>query len=317
MKLATYEYAGKTCVGAVDTDSGFVVDLAAASGGQAFFDSMLTLIRAGEEGMQATRAVTASAGSQHRRRLANIRLMAPLPLPEQIRDFLVFPDHITQSAIGQKRLAAQMEGLPPPADLTRGPVPAPARERPVSYISNRFNVSGPDDEVVWPRYSKVIDFELELAAVIGMGGRDIARENARSHIFGYTLFNDLSARDRQYLDMQGGLGPGKGKSFDGGNAFGPWIVTADEIPDPYSVPMEARINGELVSKSSTTGMLHSFEDMIAYVSECETIMPGEIFGSGTVNSGCGLELDRYMADGDVIELSSPAIGKLRSRIRVA
>lgn len=114
MKLATYEYAGKTCVGAVDTDSGFVVDLAAASGGQAFFDSMLTLIRAGEEGMQATRAVTASAGSQHRRRLANIRLMAPLPLPEQIRDFLVFPDHITQSAIGLKRLAAQMEGLPPP-----------------------------------------------------------------------------------------------------------------------------------------------------------------------------------------------------------
>lgn len=214
-----------------------------------------------------------------------------------------------------KKLGARLEGRTPDEGLRQGPVPKAYVDRPIYYISNRFNVSGPDAEISWPKYSAVMDFELEFAAVIGKRGRDVPAASARAYIFGYTLFNDFSARDRQYLEMQGGLGPTKGKSFDGANAFGPWITTADEVPDPYAIPLEVRVNGEIWSSGSSAGMLHTFEEMIAYVSESETIMAGEIFGSGTINGGCGLEFDRYIDDGDVVELVSPVLGTLRTTVR--
>ena len=117
------------------------------------------------------------------------------------------------------------------------------------------------------------------------------------------------------MEMQGRLGPSKGKDFATGNAIGPWIVTRDEIPDPYSLSMVARVNGEAWSLGSSAGMLHSFEDIVAFVSRDETLHPGEFFGSGTTDGGCGVEQDRYLSDGDVVELEVERIGVLRNRVR--
>ncbi|MGQ3027554.1 MAG: fumarylacetoacetate hydrolase family protein, partial [Ferrovibrionaceae bacterium] len=161
---------------------------------------------------------------------------------------------------------------------------------------------------------KVMDFELEFGIFIGRGGKNIPADKARDHIFGFAIMNDFSARDAQMVEMQGMLGPAKGKSFDAGNVIGPWIVTADEIPDPYSLKMKATISGEVWAEGTSAGMLHSFEDMIAFVTRDETIYPGEFFGSGTMGNGCGLEQDRFLRHGDVVELTVEKIGTLRNTV---
>ena len=184
---------------------------------------------------------------------------------------------------------------------------------PVFYTCNRLAIVGPDSDVVWPAYAKLLDYELEFAAVIGRRGRDIPRERALEHVFGYTIFNDVSARDTQMREMAANLGPGKGKDFDTGNVIGPCIVTADSL-DPYALTMVARVNGEEWSRGHSGAMHHRFEDCIAHASRSATLHPGELLGSGTVGSGCGLELGRFLSPGDVVELEVEGIGVLRNRI---
>ncbi len=142
----------------------------------------------------------------------------------------------------------------------------------------------------------------------------LTQKSARDHIFGFAVFNDFSARDAQEIEMSGPLGPAKGKDFDTGNAIGPWIVTTDEIPDPHSLDMIASVNGEEWSRNNSRVMLHTLEEMIAFVSRDETLYPGEFFGSGTTGNGCGLELDRWLKPGDVVELEVERIGVLRNKI---
>ena len=172
---------------------------------------------------------------------------------------------------------------------------------------------GTDQEVRWPAYSQVMDFELELACILGRTGVDIPRAAAAEYIFGFTIFNDGSARDTPFQEMAGQLGPAKGKDFDTGNVFGPWIVTADELGDPYQLQMTARVNGAGWGGGSSGAMYHRFEDIIAFISQSETLHAGEIIGSGTVGTGCGLELGRYLQPGDVVELEIERIGILRNR----
>jgi 2-keto-4-pentenoate hydratase/2-oxohepta-3-ene-1,7-dioic acid hydratase in catechol pathway len=187
-------------------------------------------------------------------------------------------------------------------------------ERPCYYKPNRLNVCGTNQDVVWPAYSKVIDYELEFACVMGSDARNIPKDKARAHIFGYTIFNDLSARDEQTHEMASGLGPGKGKDFDNSNPIGPCIVTADEIPDPYALTMIVRVDGEERGRGSSREMHWKYEDCIAFVSRDETIHPGELFCSGTVGNGSGLEIGRYVEPGQVVELEVEKIGVLRNRI---
>ena len=173
---------------------------------------------------------------------------------------------------------------------------------------------GDGAEVHWPAYSQVIDYELEIGLVTSRAGKNIKSDQAATHIFGYTIFNDFSARDAQYIEMQGSLGPAKGKDFDTGNVLGPWLVTADEIPDPQALTMITRVNGEEWSRGNSRDMHHTFEQVVAYVSEEETLYAGEVLGSGTVGGGCGNELGRFLKDGDVIELEVSGIGILKNRI---
>ena len=139
-------------------------------------------------------------------------------------------------------------------------------------------------------------YELEIGVVIGTGGRNVPASGALAHVFGYTVFNDFSARDEQYIEMQGQLGPAKGKDFDTGNALGPWIVTAEEVADPQNLDMSARVNGETWSRGNSRDMRHGFRDIISYASLEETLHPGEVLGSGTVGGGCGNELGRWMTE---------------------
>lgn len=295
-----------------------VLDLTAAGGGLAFA-SMLALIEAGEEAWERARALAAVAQSAFRLPRRDVRLRAPIPLPPQMRDSMSFLLHIKQSALGRVRSAALASGDPKQiaayetmaANLE---LPAIYLRQPVYYKANRFAVSGPGDDIHWPAYSKVKDFELELACVIGRGGKDISKAAAPAHIFGFTIFNDFSARDAQGIEMEGRLGPAKGKDFDGANALGPCIVTADEIGDPYALRMQARVNGETWCDASSSTMHWKWGDLIAHISQGETLHPGEIIGSGTVGGGCGLELSRFLSSGDIVELEVDKIGVLRNRV---
>ena len=248
-----------------------------------------------------------------------VRLLAPIPNPPQMRDFLCFEKHLLQAFQASRKLRASQS--PDPGAALREmeakgilAVPQTWYERPIFYHPNRLNVIGTEQDVLWPAYCQTLDFELEFGFFIGRPGKDIPKEKAREHIFGYTIFNDISARDEQTKEMPGQLGPGKGKDFDTGNVLGPCLVTADEMPDPYRLDMEVRVNGERWGGGNSGEMRWRFEDCIVHASRSETLYPGEFFGSGTVGSGCGLEQLRFLKPGDVVELEVEGIGVLRNRV---
>ena len=225
----------------------------------------------------------------------NARLLAPLR-PRSLRDFLTFEGHLHNA-------------------LTRlgRPIPQEWYEVPAYYKGMPDTVIWPDEEIPWPSYTDRLDHELELAAIIGRKGRDIAKADALSYVFGYTIWNDVSARDVQTRELPIGMGPAKAKDWDGSNVLGPCIVTADEL-DPSNVVMRVRVNGEMWGEDTTAHMHHTFADLIWYASQAQTLYPGDVFGSGTAAGGSGLELDRQLKEGDVVEMEIEGIGILRNRI---
>ena len=308
MKLATFTVDGRTSIGAVDPAGGRILDLAEASratSGQpdAAFASMLALIDAGEAGLVRARALTAEWPSAASLPLASVRLLAPIPRPRQMRDCLTFELHL-RNAIAQSE---KRTGV-------KRPFPEVWFRQPIYYKTNRFSIVGHESEVVWPTYSNWMDYELELACIIGKSGKDIAPDKAMQHVLGFTVFNDFSARDAQIAEMAAQLGPAKGKDFDTGNSLGPWIVTLDEIGDPYNLAMDARINGERWGGGNSGSMHHKWPAILAHISNSETLHAGEIIGSGTVGTGCGLELGRQLQAGDVVELEIEKIGVLRNKV---
>jgi 2-keto-4-pentenoate hydratase/2-oxohepta-3-ene-1,7-dioic acid hydratase in catechol pathway len=234
-------------------------------------------------------------GTAQRTGDGGMRLVAPLPNPPSLRDFIAFEDHI--AATSKKR------GQPIPPEWYKAPV---------YYKGNHRTIIGPDQDLDWPLETTKLDYELELACVIGRQGRDVSEQSAPTYIAGYTIMNDFSARDVQFQEMACRLGPAKGKDF--GTAIGPCLVTPDEIPDLNALVMIARINGDVWSQGRFGTIHWSFPQMIAHVSRGESIYPGDLFGSGTVGGGSGVELDRYLKPGDVVELEIQPIGVLRNRV---
>jgi 2-keto-4-pentenoate hydratase/2-oxohepta-3-ene-1,7-dioic acid hydratase in catechol pathway len=283
--------------------------------------SVLALVEGGDDALDLAHSLAGArrppAGAVHAR--ADVRLLAPIPQPPQMRDFLCFEKHLVQAFQAAREVRARQS--PDPEGAMREmeakgilAIPQTWYERPIFYHPNRLNVVGTDEDVLWPSYSNALDFELEFGLFIGAPGKDIPRERARRHIFGYTIFNDISARDEQTKEMPGQLGPGKGKDFDTGNVLGPCLVTADELRDPYNLAMAVRVNGEEWGRGSSSEMRWRFEDCIAHVTRSETVHPGEFFASGTVGGGSGLEQMRFLKPGDVVELEVEGIGVLRNRI---
>jgi fumarylacetoacetate (FAA) hydrolase len=220
-------------------------------------------------------------------RLDEVRLLPPVLRPPSIRDFYAFEEHV--------RRARELRGA--------GPPPQEWYDIPVFYFSNPAAVYGPEDAIPFPDGVEELDYELELAAVIGTDGE----------IGGFTIMNDWSARDLQRAEMTVGLGPAKGKDF--ATSLGPALVTADEL-DGSRAEMVARVNGEERSRGTSRDMHHSWQAIVAHAARNTRLVPGDVLGSGTVGSGCILERGdgRWLRPGDVVELEIEGIGVLRNTI---
>jgi len=238
--------------------------------------------------------------------LSEVKLLAPLPNPRSFRDYIGFEQHMLNASKSFGHTIGQAW-----------------YEMPIFYFTNHQAIYGPEDEIKKPAKETRMDLELEMACIIGKKGKDIPASEAKKHIFGYTVYNDFTARAIQKREMEIPLGPHKGKDF--ANAIGPWIVTADEMEqymgenDRFNIRMTSRINGVTVCEGNYNTVHYSFLQMIERASENNVnLMPGDILGSGTLGSGSLVEnnftVHRPLEPGDVVELEIEGIGILRNKV---
>ena len=294
MRLVTFRMEGaqEPVLGALE--NGKVIDLSAASGGM-IPPRMQDFLEVGEDALSRAREILRAAPRSAVYPLSEVRLLAPLPRPPSLKDFFAFEYH---ALAGAKRRGEELA--------------KEWHEIPAYYKGNHRAIFGPEDEIPWPYYTRKLDFECEIACVIGREGRNLTPEQAEEHIFGYTIFNDFSARDIQKKEMLLRMGPAKGKDF--ANAFGPYLVTKDEVDPVRDFSMTVRVNGEIWSQGHFKNQYWGFPLMVSYLSQEETVYPGDIVGSGTFYKGCGLDLDRWIKPGDVVELEVPKLGILKNKI---
>lgn len=238
----------------------------------------------------------------------SVELRAPVPVPPSIRDFFGFEEHAVTSL---KAAGLELNKV--------------WYEIPVFYFTNPAAVRGPREAIPISPGSAMFDYELEVAAVIGKAGSDIAVEDAASHIAGFLILCDWSARDLQMQEMAIGLGPAKGK--DTATSLGPWLVTPDELASArtergYDLAMTATVNDKPYSSGRWSDMYWTFEQMISYASRGTTLVPGDVIGSGTVGTGCIFELSRvhgtetypWLQPGDRVELRIERLGAISSTV---
>ena len=236
--------------------------------------------------------------------LEGVCLRAPILQPPTVRDFFAFEAHA--SAGGTRQLSDAWYRLP------------------IFYFSSPLRIFGPQEVVPYPSASERLDYELELAAIIGREGIDVAEADARSYIAGFTIMNDWSARDLQFDEMQARLGPAKGK--DSATSLGPWVVTTDELAplirdDRLHVRCALRVNGVQWMEGEAGTMHHTWGSFVERASKDSRIVPGDVFGSGTVGGGSigeairhGHPTARYLEPGDVVEMEVEGIGVLRNTV---
>jgi 2-keto-4-pentenoate hydratase/2-oxohepta-3-ene-1,7-dioic acid hydratase in catechol pathway len=273
MRLVTFVAAdGQKRAGALSGDS--VFDLSS------HFGSVLALIHAGEEALRAAEAILASSAPIP---VAQAKLLAPLQNPPRI--FCVglnYRDHAVES---------KME------------IPLV----PTIFLKLPSALIGPDAAIELPSISSQPDYEAEFACVVGKGGRGISRHNWRGHVFGYTIMNDVSARDIQLATTQWTLG----KSFDTFAPLGPSIVTKEEIPDPHALEIKLSINGVVLQHSNTRELIFKLPDLIAYISSITPLQPGDIISTGTpAGVGLGRSPQRWLRAGETITIEITGLGKL-------
>ena len=237
--------------------------------------------------------------------LNDAHLLPPVPSPTSFRDFYAFEQHV--------KAARRLRGLDMNPDWYKIPI---------FYFSNTTSLYGHKEDIPYPKETKELDFELELAVIIANGGKNIDKKDANELIAGYTILNDWSARDLQREEMQMNLGPAKGKDF--ANSFGPYMVTPDELNnnwenDKMNLRMTCHLNDKLISDGNTNDLYHSFPTMIQRASMNVDLKPGDYIGSGTVGTGCILELrpettGGWLKRGDTIRLEIDNIGILENTI---
>ncbi|WP_030322632.1 fumarylacetoacetate hydrolase family protein [Streptomyces sp. NRRL B-3229] len=303
MRFAAYEYRNRLQVAVVEED-GTLYPLPGV-------DSLTGLLAQGGGLPELLEAGSATLDTPAGPHVSEVRLLPPLQ-PPTVRDFVTFEEHV--------------EGVRRSVDGAAG-VPEQWYAAPTFYFTNPYAVCGPHDDIPVPPGSTALDFELEVAAVIGTEGRDLTPEQARDHIVGYTILNDWSARDLQSAEMKVGLGPCKGK--DTATTLGPYLVTADEL-DKYRdedgflrLALTASINGQTVGTDLLSNMSWTFEEMVAYASRGTLVRPGDVLGSGTCgNGGCLAELWGVRGEqdppplkpGDTVTLTVEGIGSVSNTV---
>ncbi len=233
---------------------------------------------------------------------AEIRWLAPVPRPPMIRDGILLLDHYR---VGMERLFKIAE---------KDRMPEAARSMPIFWKPSRAAVAGHMEPIRWPKYSEKLDYEFELGLYIGKAGKDIPAERAHEHIAGYTVFNDLGLRDVQPPEMSLRMGPAKSKDFATSKIMGPYLVTADEVPEVTGLRMINRVNGEVWFDGKISGWAFTFAQFIAHVSRDEMVNVGDFFGSGPPAFSVGFELDRWIKPGDVVSCEIEGVGILSNRI---
>jgi fumarylacetoacetate (FAA) hydrolase len=274
MRLVSFRAGPDTPVRVGELDGERIGELAA--------DSMIEWLAGGGRGR---------SGAEHL--ATDVELLAPVPEPPSVRDFYAFEGHAATGArLRGRELAEQWY------------------EAPAFYFSNPASIRGPGAPVARPAASELLDFELEIAAIIG----------ADEEIAGFTLLNDWSARDVQAAEMAVGLGPHKGKDF--ATSLGPWLVTPDELPyadGRLQLEATVTVNGDEVARSDASLQHFGWPELLAHAARDTRLRPGDVLGSGTLTGGCLIELgplpgDRFLAPGDVVALSAPGLGTLENAV---
>jgi len=337
MRLVTFEAARSERFGALIDDQR-VLDLSVAlawheaergrasdplSVAGAYGGDMLGFIRRQDDAMQVAKELVEKArsgsmpGSFEGRSfevfLEDVRLLAPLPRPPSMRDGYAFRQHV--------ETARRNRGVPMIPEFDQFPV---------FYFSNHQAVTGPGEVMVQELHMSQLDFELEVAVVVGRKGKNLRAGDADRHIFGLTIMNDWSARALQMQEMKLNLGPAKGKDF--ATSLGPWLVTLDELSDcmvrgpngaSFDLVMTASVNGTELSRGNVKDMTFTFAQILERASYGVTLYPGDVIGSGTVGTGCFLELNgsgvtnQWLAAEDVVVLEIERLGRLENRIVLA
>jgi 2-keto-4-pentenoate hydratase/2-oxohepta-3-ene-1,7-dioic acid hydratase in catechol pathway len=308
MRLCRFLLDDGARVGALGAD-GQVYDLGSLTG--AAPDDMASFIAGGQAVLDAAAGVLASGVPAVA--LADAAVLAPI-LPPRMRNFSVYEGHIKQAVKASATLRAGRVAAAAMAAAKLNRPPGSWYRAPQYYKGNHLSVAGPYDDIRRPVKTQQLDYEIELAVVVGTSGRDLAVSEAMSHVYGYLLLDDVSARDLLVPEIFGRLGPAKGKDFDTGNVLGPWLVTADEIPDPTAMTGTVTVNGTLMATCVTSDMHFTIAEMVARASEGETIVPGEVFGTGCCTNGAGLEQMFFLSDGDLVELEMGVLGAQRNRV---
>ncbi len=286
MKLVTFAHNGRTAIGAVINSQ--IVDLSHLA------PDMQTFIELGARGLAAAQTAVTTHSSQTIP-LTAVRLLAPIPTPRRnvICLGLNYSEHVKESYSAR----GQEAKLP---------------ETPVVFTKATTAVSGPTDPIPYdPAVTTQLDWEVELALIIGRTGKNIPADAAMDYVYGYTVLNDISARDLQMAGKQFF----KGKSLDGACPIGPWIVTADELPDPHNLRLTCRVNGVVKQDGRTDIMIFNIPTTIAYLSRGMTLLPGDIIATGTPDGvGFARTPPEFLQPGDIVESEIEGIGLLRNPV---
>lgn len=285
-KFMTYIKEEKTCIGAVRGDE--IIDISDLFNNP---KDLLPLVQAGQAGIQKSEQALLG-GDRKRIKLKDVKLCAPIKTPAKIVAIgLNYIDHCHESGLA---------------------VP----EKPVVFTKHTNTITGPNDDVCWrTEITTEVDYEVELGVIIGKKTSRVSQEDALEHVFGYSVVNDVSARD---LQLGGGAGQWDlGKSLDTFCPWGPVIVTRDEIPDPQNIDLRLRLNGEIRQESNTRNMIFSVANLVSYLSQYMTLIPGDLIATGTPPGvGMGMDPKSYMTDGDICETEIDGIGTLRNKMRI-
>jgi 2-keto-4-pentenoate hydratase/2-oxohepta-3-ene-1,7-dioic acid hydratase in catechol pathway len=326
VKLFTYNSERGARVGAVLNDEHQCIDLndveSLRSGGESpLLSTMQRLIEGGDEALALARQNLRFAGESgdgvERLDLEAMDYLSPIPEPVKLVCFSVYEKHMVQAVDAVVR--AKLGGFG--AFINRIfkfiKVSPSFYKRPTYYKGNTTSFIGHGADVQWPSFAEdKMDYELELAFIVGRRDKDIAAEDANDYIWGYAVYNDVSARSRLMEELlKGQVGPLKGKDFHTGNVLGPWIVTADEVSDAQNLDMRVYVNDELRGAANTSEMYYSIPELIATASEGEYIIPGEVIATGAAGDGTGIEAWRFLKENDRVRLEIDSIGCLENSLR--
>ncbi len=297
MKLVSFTAGRRTRLGVVDEEAGEVVDLSIAA--PRLPSDATAFIEGGEKALAAAAKALRTRKKDARRKLSRVRLGAPIPEPR--RNILCvgknYYDHAHEFDKSGFNATAGADAIP---------------ELPIIFTKAPSTVIGPGDPI--PGYldhTKSVDYEVELAVVIGTGGRGISKRNAFKHVYGYTIVNDVTARHLQSDHKQWFLG----KSIDGFCPMGPWLVTADEIPNVRKLRVESRVNGELRQSALVRDLIFDIPTLIATLSKGMTLLPGDIIATGTpAGVGIGFKPPKFLKKGDVVSLTIDRLGTLENTV---